>query len=58
LLHREALVRFDLCPVLPFADDDGVTREAVMLAERDGLVDWLGAVRPSTAPVDLARPFA
>jgi hypothetical protein len=31
-------VRFDLCPVLPFLDDDGAVRLARVLAERDGRV--------------------
>lgn len=29
-------MRFDLCRVLPFLDAGGVTREARVLAERDG----------------------
>jgi hypothetical protein len=31
-------MRLDLCPVLPYLDDDGVTRPAQVLAERDGRV--------------------
>jgi hypothetical protein len=31
-------MRLDCTPVLPFLDDDGVTRPARVLAERDGRV--------------------
>lgn len=31
-------MRFDRCPVLPFVDDDGQVREALVLARRDDRV--------------------